>query len=91
MVLVDPGTLDDDPRFPPQRHKELATEQRLITVARWPAPFGIVRLFRPRTEYYDLPAQHAAASDSFGVTTRFGKQSLTNIERCLKRLRRNEK
>jgi hypothetical protein len=47
MVLIDPGTLDDDPRFPPQRHKELAAEQRLITVARWLAPFGVVRLFRP--------------------------------------------
>ena len=71
MVLVDPGTLGDDPRFPRQYHKELAAEERLIIVARWLAPFGVVRLFRPRTEYYDLPAQQAAASDSFAVTTRF--------------------
>jgi pimeloyl-ACP methyl ester carboxylesterase len=71
MVLVDPGRLDDDPRFPPQYHKNNAAERRLITVARWLAPFGVVRLFRPRMEYYDLPAQQAAASDSFGVTTRF--------------------
>jgi pimeloyl-ACP methyl ester carboxylesterase len=71
MVLIDPGTLDDDPRFPPQRHKELAAEERLITVARWLAPFGVVRLFRPRMEYYDLPPQQAAASDTFGVTTRY--------------------
>jgi pimeloyl-ACP methyl ester carboxylesterase len=71
MVLIDPGTLDDDPRFPPQWHKELAAEERLITVARWLAPFGVVRLFRPRMEYYDLPPQQAAASDSFGVTTRY--------------------
>jgi hypothetical protein len=40
-------------------------------VARWLAPFGVVRLFQPRTEYYDLPAQQAVASDSFGVTTRY--------------------
>ena len=71
MVLVDPGTLGDDPRFPPEYHKEDAAAQRLMTVARWLAPFGVVRLFRPQTEYYDLPAQQAAASDSFGVTTRF--------------------
>ena len=57
--------------FPRQYHKELAAEERLIIVARWLAPFGVVRLFRPRTEYYDLPAQQAAASDSFAVTTRF--------------------
>jgi pimeloyl-ACP methyl ester carboxylesterase len=71
MVLIDPGMLDDDPRFPPQYHKEHAAEQRLITVARWLAPFGVVRLFPPQLEYYDLPAQHAAASEAFGVTTKF--------------------
>jgi hypothetical protein len=71
MVLIDPGRLDDDPRFPAQHHKERAAEQRLITVARWLAPFGVVRLFQPRSEYHDLPAQQAVASDSFGVTTRY--------------------
>ena len=71
MVLIDPGRLDDDPRFPPQHHKERAAERRLITVARWLAPFGVVRLFQPRSEYHDLPAQQAVASDSFGVTTRY--------------------
>jgi pimeloyl-ACP methyl ester carboxylesterase len=71
MVLIDPGRLDDDPRFPPQHHKERAAERRLITVARWLAPFGVVRLFQPRLEYYDLPAQQAVASDSFAVTTTY--------------------
>jgi pimeloyl-ACP methyl ester carboxylesterase len=71
MVLIDPGMLTDDPRFPRERGEELAAERRVITVARWLAPFGVVRLFQPRTEYYDLPAQQAAASDSFGVTTRY--------------------
>jgi pimeloyl-ACP methyl ester carboxylesterase len=71
MVLIDPGRLDDDPRFPPQHHTERAAGRRLITVARWLAPFGVVRLFQPRLEYYDLPAQQAVASDSFGVTTRY--------------------
>jgi pimeloyl-ACP methyl ester carboxylesterase len=71
MALIDPGTLGDDPRFPPQWHKEVAAEQRLITFARWLAPFGVVRLLQPHTEYFDLPAQETAASDSFGVTTKF--------------------
>jgi pimeloyl-ACP methyl ester carboxylesterase len=71
IVLIDPGRLDNDPRFPPQHHTELAAERRLITVARWLAPFGVVRLFQPRTEYYDLPAKQVMASDSFGITTRY--------------------
>jgi pimeloyl-ACP methyl ester carboxylesterase len=71
MVLIDPGTLEDDPRFPPERADELATEQRLIGLARWLAVFGVVRLIQPQTEYYDLPTQHAASSDSFGVTTKY--------------------
>ena len=35
MVLIDPGTLDDDPRFPPERQAELASGNALITLARW--------------------------------------------------------
>ena len=89
MVLVDPGTLGDDPRFPRQYHKELAAEERLIIVARWLAPFGVVRLFRPRTEYYDLPAQQAAASDSFAVTTRFW-QTIIDQHRAIAQTRKNE-
>ena len=55
MVLIDPGTLDDDPRFPPERHAELASEKRTITLARWLAPFGAVRLLLPQGDYDDLP------------------------------------
>jgi pimeloyl-ACP methyl ester carboxylesterase len=60
MVLIDPGTMDDDPRFPPERQEELAAERRTVIIARWLAPFGVV-LFQPRSEYYE----------SFGVTTRY--------------------
>lgn len=77
MVLSDPGRLDD-PRFPPQHHKERLAERRLITVARWLAPFGAVRLFQPRTDYYDLPAQQATASDSFGGSTRYWRPLLNH-------------
>jgi pimeloyl-ACP methyl ester carboxylesterase len=76
MVLIDPGRLDDDPRFPPQHHKDRIAERRLITIARWLAPFGVVRLFQPGTDYYDLPAQQATASDSFAVTTRYWRLML---------------
>jgi pimeloyl-ACP methyl ester carboxylesterase len=55
MVLIDPGTMDDDPRFPPERQEELAAERRTVIIARWLAPFGVV-LFQPRSEYYDASA-----------------------------------
>ena len=68
MVLIDPGRLDDDPRFSPQHHKERAAERRLITVARSVRRSATVS---PRIEYYDLRAQQVMASDSFGITTRY--------------------
>ena len=71
MVLIDPGTLDDDPRFPPERRAELASEKRTITLARWLAPFGVVRLLLPQADYDDLPTQQGAALDTFGVTTKY--------------------
>jgi pimeloyl-ACP methyl ester carboxylesterase len=71
MVLIDPGTLDDDPRFPPERQAELASEKRTIILARWLAPFGLVRLLLPRVDYDDLPTEQAAAMDTFGVTTKY--------------------
>ena len=71
MVLIDPGTLDDDPRFPPERQAELASEKRTITLARWLAPFGIVRLLMPHADYDDLPPQQGAELDTFRVTTKY--------------------
>ena len=71
MALIDPGKLDDDPRFPPENRADLATENRTITVARWLAPFGVVRLLLPKTDYADLPPQDGAANDAFNVTTKF--------------------
>jgi pimeloyl-ACP methyl ester carboxylesterase len=71
MALIDPGKLDDDPRFPPENREDLASENRTVTAARWLAPFGVVRLLLPQTDYADLPAQEKAASDAFNVTTKF--------------------
>jgi hypothetical protein len=64
--------------------QERPAARRLITVARWLAADGVVRVFQPRTEYYDLPAQQVMASDSFGITTRYWRLSLTTVERCRK-------
>jgi hypothetical protein len=50
-----------------------------------------VRLFQPRLEYYDLPAQQAAASNSFGVTTKFFQTLIDQHRAILKRLRKNER
>ena len=71
MVLIDPGTLDDDPRFPPERQAELASENAQLALARWLAPFGVVRLLRPHAEYDDLPTQQRAALDTSRVTTKY--------------------
>ena len=69
MALIDPGKLDDD--IPPENREDLASENRTVTAARWLAPFGVVRLLLPQTDYADLPAQEKAASDAFNVTTKF--------------------
>jgi pimeloyl-ACP methyl ester carboxylesterase len=71
MALIDPGKLDDDPRFPPENRADLATENRTVAVARWLAPFGVVRLLLPQTDYADLPPHESAANDAFNVTTKF--------------------
>jgi len=71
MALIDPGKLDDDARFPPENRSELVSEGHTITLARWLAPFGIVRLFLPKAEYDDLPKENQAADRAFNVTTKF--------------------
>jgi pimeloyl-ACP methyl ester carboxylesterase len=71
LALIDPGKLDEDARFPPENRVDLATENRTVTVARWLAPFGVVRLLLPQTDYADLPVRERAANDAFNVTTKF--------------------
>jgi pimeloyl-ACP methyl ester carboxylesterase len=90
MVLIDPGTLDDDPRFPPERQAELGSEKRTITLARWLAPFGLVRLLLPNVEYDDLPTEQAAAMDTFGVTTKYF-QAILDQYRALPQTYRQER
>ena len=71
MALIDPGKLDDDPRFPPENRSDLAAEERTIGLARWLAPFGVVRLFLPDADYGDLPVDNRASEHAFNVSTKF--------------------
>lgn len=71
MALIDPGKLDDDARFPPENRSELATEERTITLGRWLAPFGVVRLFLPDADDGDLPMENRASENAFNVSTKF--------------------
>jgi pimeloyl-ACP methyl ester carboxylesterase len=71
MALIDPGKLDDDARFPPENRSDLEAEEHTIALARWLAPFGVVRLFLPGAEYDDLPMENQGADRAFNVTTKF--------------------
>jgi pimeloyl-ACP methyl ester carboxylesterase len=73
MVLMDPGILSDDPRYPPELHTDAESEDQMIRAARWAAPFGLVRLTRPWMELatFDLPEEARLASASFSVSPRF--------------------
>jgi pimeloyl-ACP methyl ester carboxylesterase len=90
IVLVDPGTLDDDPRFPPERHTELAGEERQVSLARWLAPFGVVRLLQPQSPYGDLSRQQGGANDAFGVTTKYFR-AITDQYRAMPETYRQER
>ena len=91
MVLIDPGRLDDDPRFPAQHHKERAAERRLITIARSMAPFGVVRLFQPRLSITIRQRTRRWPAIASGLPRGTGDASLTTVGRCLKRWLKNEK
>jgi pimeloyl-ACP methyl ester carboxylesterase len=71
MALIDPGTLDDDPRFPPENRARLASDARMVAFARWLAPFGVVRVLLPPDDHDDRPMQQQAVSHAFSVTPTF--------------------
>ena len=82
VSLIDPGTLDDDPRFPPENRTRLASDARMVAFARWLAPFGVVRVLLPQANYDDLPMQQQAASNAFNVTTTFF-QTIADQQRAM--------
>jgi len=73
MVLMDPGILYDDPRYPEGTQSEFESENSLIRTARWLAPLGLVRLLQPIMENptFDLPEEAHLANVSFAATSRY--------------------
>jgi pimeloyl-ACP methyl ester carboxylesterase len=73
MVLMDPGFLYDDPRYPPEAKSHLESDIKMSRAGRWLAPFGLVRLLRPIMENptFDFPEEARLESASFTATSRY--------------------
>ena len=73
MVLMDPGFLYDDPRYPPEAQAQLQADTNMSRAGRWLAPFGLVRLLQPimANPSFDLPEEARLASASFIATRRY--------------------
>jgi pimeloyl-ACP methyl ester carboxylesterase len=73
MVLMDPGFLYDDPRYPPEAKSHLESDINMSRAGRWLAPFGLVRLLQPMMDNptFDLPEEARLASASFTATSRY--------------------
>ena len=73
MVLMDPGILADDPRYPAEMQSDFESENTVLRAARWLSPFGLVRLTKPLMELptFDLPEEARIASASFSTSTRY--------------------
>ena len=73
MVLMDPGVLYDDPRYPTETLSEHEAENNMIRTAHWLAPFGLVRLLQPMmgNPAFDLPEEARLANTSFAATSRY--------------------
>ncbi|HEX9839220.1 MAG TPA: alpha/beta hydrolase [Anaerolineales bacterium] len=82
MVLMDPGFLYDDARYPAETLSEFESENNMIRATRWLAPFGLVRLLQPMmgNPTFDLPEQARLASTSFTATSRFWQGLNDQIE-----------
>ena len=73
MVLMDPGFLYDDPRYPPEAHSNLESDIKMSRAGRWLAPFGLVRLLQPMmaNPTFDLPEEARLEGASFTATSRY--------------------
>ena len=73
MVLMDPGFLYDDPRYPPEAQAHLQADIRMSRLGRWLAPFGLVRQLQPfmANPTFDLPEEARLANASFTATGRY--------------------
>lgn len=73
MILMDPGKLIDDPRYPAEEISSSKSENKMIHTARWLAPFGLVRLLQPlmNNPAYDLPDEARMANASFSASSHY--------------------
>jgi pimeloyl-ACP methyl ester carboxylesterase len=73
MVLIDPGILYDDPRYPAETHSQLESENRMIRMVHHLSPFGLVRLLQPMmgNPTFDLPQEAALMNASFSARSEY--------------------
>jgi len=69
MVLMDPGILYDDPRYPAETQSQMKSDNNMIHAGRWLAPFGLVRLLQPvmSNPTFDLPENAHLMNASFSA------------------------
>ena len=82
MVLMDPGWIYDDPRYPPETKGHLESDIKMSRAGRWLAPFGVVRLLQPlmANPTFDLSEEARLASVSFTATSRYWKSLNDQME-----------
>lgn len=73
MVLMDPGFLYDDPRYPAETQTHLEEDINMSRAGRWLAPFGLVRLLQPimKNPTFDLPEEARLTSASFTASSHY--------------------
>jgi pimeloyl-ACP methyl ester carboxylesterase len=82
MVLMDPGWLYDDPRYPPETKSHLESDIKMSRTGRRLAPFGLVRLLQPMlaNPTFDLSEEARLASASFTATSRYWRSLNDQME-----------
>jgi pimeloyl-ACP methyl ester carboxylesterase len=75
MVLMDPGFLYDDPRYPAEAQSDLESDTNMSQAGRWLAPIGLVRLLQPIMDNptFDLPEEARLESASFTASSPYWK------------------
>jgi len=73
MVLMDPGILYDDPRYPAETQSDLKSDNNMIRAGHWLSPFGLVRLLQPvmGNPTFDLPQEAQLINASFSARSSY--------------------
>jgi pimeloyl-ACP methyl ester carboxylesterase len=82
VVLIDPGVLYDDPRYPAEAQKQIESENSMIRTAHRLASFGLVRLLQPlmNNPTFDLPDDMRLISVSFAARTDYWRSLSDQID-----------